>query len=221
MSAIELKNVIYTYDNKKTILNIKEFVIDKDESVFIYGPSGYGKSTLLNLIAGVITTSSGDLKVLGSNLSSFSQGKRDVFRGEKIGYIFQSFNLIPYLTVLENVLLPCKINKARAAIDAQEEALSLLSSLGLSEFVNAQVANLSIGQQQRVACARALIGKPALVIADEPTSSLDQKNTKEFMDLLISLKDKYKFTLIFVSHDERLKSYFNRTISLPEINQHA
>lgn len=227
--AISLKKCLFSYNkNSKLVINIDQLDIESGEKVFLYGPSGHGKSTLLNLTAGVLKANSGSVEVLGQDLTTISQSKRDHLRGEKIGYIFQIFNLIPYLTVKENIVLPCLINKKRSKDktkdkskeDFHQQAEELIDSLGLREHINKQVTDLSIGQQQRVAAARALIGNPEMIIADEPTSALDEKNTREFMELLMSVWEKKKFTLIFVSHDERLKSYFTRSISLPEINHH-
>jgi len=219
--AISLKKCLFSYNqSNKLVINIDQLDIESGEKVFLYGPSGHGKSTLLNLTAGVLKANSGEVSVLGQDLTSLTQSKRDHLRGEKIGYIFQIFNLIPYLTVKENIVLPCMINKKRAHDDYDKQAEELIDSLGLRDHIHKKVTDLSIGQQQRVAAARALIGNPEMVIADEPTSALDEKNTREFMELLMSVWEKKKFTLLFVSHDERLKSYFSRSISLPEINHH-
>ena len=219
--AISLKNCLFSYNkNSKLVINIDQLDIESGEKVFLYGPSGHGKSTLLNLTAGVLKANSGTVEVLGKDLTKIGQSDRDHLRGEKIGYIFQIFNLIPYLTVKENIVLPCLINKKRSNDDFHKQAEELVDSLGLREHIDKKVTDLSIGQQQRVAAARALIGNPEMIIADEPTSALDEKNTKEFMELLMKVWEKKKFTLVFVSHDERLKSYFTRSISLPEINHH-
>ncbi len=219
--AISLKKCLFSYNkNSKLVINIDQLDIESGEKIFLYGPSGHGKSTLLNLTAGVLKANSGEVEVLGQDLTKISQSKRDHLRGEKIGYIFQIFNLIPYLTVKENIVLPCMINKKRSNEDFHLQAEELIDSLGLREHIHKQVTDLSIGQQQRVAAARALIGNPEMIIADEPTSALDEKNTREFMELLMKVWEKKKFTLVFVSHDERLKSYFSRSISLPEINHH-
>lgn len=223
-SAIHLKNLKFSYRSKKNlpaplVLNIDELKILSGEKVFLYGPSGYGKSTLLNIMAGVLEVTDGNVEVLNTNLHKISQSARDHLRGENIGYIFQIFNLIPYLNIKENIILPCLINKKRAQnIDFHTQADELIEILGLTEHALKNVTDLSIGQQQRVAAARALIGNPQIIIADEPTSSLDEKNTEEFMNLLLSEWNKRKFTLIFVSHDTSLKKYFPRTISLPDIN---
>ena len=221
MNAIEIKNLEFSYTSSiKPVIKIDELVVLESEKIFLFGPSGYGKSTLLNLLAGVLDCKKGTLNVLGQNLATLSQGKKDLLRGAEIGYIFQIFNLIPYLNIKENIVLPCMINKKRShGIDFHKQADELIETLGLTEHIHKPVTELSIGQQQRVAAARALIGNPRLVIADEPTSSLDEKNTSEFMNLLISEWETRKFTLVFVSHDERLKKYFEKTISLPSINQ--
>lgn len=220
--AVYLKNLKFAYNKKDSplVLNIDELVIPAGEKIFLYGPSGYGKSTLLNILAGVLETNDGTVEVLGKNLHDMSQSGRDHLRGENVGYIFQIFNLIPYLNIKENIVLPCLINKKRGqGIDFYAQADDLIKTLGLTEHAHKNVTDLSIGQQQRVAAARALIGNPRLIIADEPTSSLDEKNTTEFMNLLLSEWEKRKFTLVFVSHDTGLKQYFPRTLSLPEINR--
>jgi putative ABC transport system ATP-binding protein len=220
MNAIEIKNLEFSYPKSlKPVINIPDLQIREGNRIFLFGPSGYGKSTLLNLLAGVLDCKKGELNVLGNNLTKLSQSKKDSLRGSEIGYIFQIFNLIPYLNLKENIILPCMINKKRAhGIDYEKQADELILTLGLGDHIHKPVTDLSIGQQQRVAAARALIGNPRLVIADEPTSSLDENNTAEFMNLLIKEWEKRKFTLIFVSHDERLKKYFDTTISLPSVN---
>lgn len=223
-NAVYLKNLKFAYNQKTKsaplVLNIDELAIESGEKVFLYGPSGHGKSTLLNILAGVLEVKEGHVEVLGQNLHMLSQTGRDHLRGENVGYIFQIFNLIPYLNIKENIVLPCLINKKRGhGIDFNAQADELINTLGLADHAHKTVTDLSIGQQQRVAAARALIGNPQLIIADEPTSSLDEKNTVEFMNLLLSEWEKRKFTLVFVSHDTSLKKYFPRTLSLPEINR--
>lgn len=221
--SISLRNLKFSYGKKNDnplVLNIDELDIQEGEKVFLYGPSGHGKSTLLNILAGVLEIKTGQVEVLGKNLHDLSQSSRDHLRGENVGYIFQIFNLIPYLNIKDNIILPCLINKKRATnIDFNKQADELIKVLGLEEHAHKNVTDLSIGQQQRVAAARALIGNPKLIIADEPTSSLDEYNTSEFMNLLLSEWEKRKFTLVFVSHDLSLKKYFPKTLSLPEINK--
>lgn len=220
--AVYVKNLKFSYHQTQAplVLNINELEIPSGEKVFLYGPSGHGKSTLLNILAGVLEVKDGTVEVLGQNLHDLSQSRRDHLRGENVGYIFQIFNLIPYLNIKENIVLPCLINKKRGeGMDFHAQADELIKTLGLVDHAHKNVTDLSIGQQQRVAAARALIGKPRMIIADEPTSSLDEKNTSEFMNLLLSEWEKRKFTLVFVSHDTSLKQYFPRTLSLPEINR--
>jgi putative ABC transport system ATP-binding protein len=223
--SILLKDLKFSYPKEQNkiaplVLNIDKLEILSGEKIFLYGPSGFGKSTLLNIMAGVLEVRNGHVEVLGVNLHDISQGSRDHLRGENIGYIFQIFNLIPYLNIRENIVLPCLINKKRAiGVDFYAQADELIKTLGLEGHAHKNVTDLSIGQQQRVAAARALIGNPKLIIADEPTSSLDEKNTSEFMNLLLSEWEKRKFTLVFVSHDQGLKKYFPKTISLPDINK--
>jgi len=220
-NSILVSNLKFSYANSpRPVLAINRLEILEGEKIFLYGPSGHGKSTLLNVLAGVLEVKEGSVEVLGKNLTKLSQSARDHLRGENIGYIFQIFNLIAYLNIKENILLPVMINKKRAAnIDFSKQANDLISTLGLAEHAHKKVTDLSIGQQQRVAAARALIGNPKIIIADEPTSSLDEKNTEDFMNLLLAEWEKRKFTLVFVSHDTRLKKFFEKTISLPDINQ--
>lgn len=218
--TISIKNLKFSYNQAPLVLSIDNLEIAAGEKVFLYGPSGHGKSTLLNILAGVLEAKNGQIEVLGHSLHDMSQSKRDHLRGENVGYIFQIFNLIPYLNIKENIILPCLINKKRGKnIDFHSQADELIKTLGLQEHAHKKVTDLSIGQQQRVAAARALIGDPKLIIADEPTSSLDETNTNEFMNLLLSEWEKRKFTLVFVSHDTSLKKFFPRTLSLPEINK--
>ena len=220
--ALNMQNLVFHYEDGHPILKLEAFKVKMQEKVFVYGPSGCGKSTLLGLIAGVFLPQQGALEVLGFDFCSTSRGKRDEIRGKEIGYIFQTFNLIPYLNCLENILLPCIITpqrKAKITKSLEEEAALLAEHLNLTDVLHKKARQLSVGQQQRVAAARALIGSPQLVIADEPTSSLDGKNTKEFLQLLFREWEEKKFTLVFVSHDERLADDFNRSVSLPEMNR--
>lgn len=190
------------------------------ERVFLHGPSGSGKSTLLNLIAGVLTGYQGSLRVFGKELSTLNARQRDALRGDRIGFIFQQFNLLPYLSVLENVLVPCRVSAARRdAVLAHEPlracAERLVQELGLDDDAyDARASELSVGQQQRVAAARALIGKPELIIADEPTSALDRDNCDSFLELLLSQCAQHDTSVLFVSHDRELAMHFDRSVSL-------
>lgn len=227
-SAIHIENLTYGWVANQPVLDIDRLDIEVGERVIIYGPSGCGKSTLLGLIAGVLTPQSGTLEVLGTDLAALAQRRRDRFRAEHLGVIFQTFNLLPFLSVAANVRLGCEFATQRFhRADAMEGGLEgavadLLSRLGLPDQVLARpVTALSVGQQQRVAVARALIGGPDIVIADEPTSALDAATRDRFLELLISACDSTGATLLFVSHDMALSSRFGRTIDLPALNRVA
>ena len=223
---ITLENVLFKWHAKQPepTINITKLDIDQGEHVFLHGPSGCGKSTLLSLLAGVTVPTQGNIELLGKAINQLSNSKRDRFRADHIGYIFQNFNLLPYLSPIENVTLGCQFSKQRqknalknsATIAA--EASRLLSALGLNDNLQHQaVAKLSIGQQQRVAAARAFIGSPEIIIADEPTSALDTQNRQAFVKLLFEQASAANSTLIFVSHDETLQTLFTRSISLVEL----
>lgn len=219
--SIEIKDLSFSYNGKDQILSIPNFSVNAGEKVFVYGNSGSGKSTLLNIISGVLGTNNGTLNLLGQDIRSLSTSKRDRFRGDHIGFVFQSFNLIPYLTIYENILLPLKTSKKRSSKitkNLQAEISRITTHLKIDQFLDKKVSELSVGQQQRVAVARALIGNPEIIIADEPTSSLDEDVTDSFMKLLLDEHQKNNFTLLFVSHDKRLAKYFDREVSLAEIN---
>ena len=203
------------------LLNIPSLCIEQAQHVFLYGPSGSGKSSLLNLIAGINLPTSGSIEVLGTDLGALSNRQRDAFRAQHLGIIFQQFNLIPYLNLLDNLLLRAEFTPSANAADANNtrlQALELLDRLGLSPQLTQPAQALSVGQQQRVAVARALLGGPKIIIADEPTSALDAENKHSFMDLLLSSAQQFNSTIIFVSHDTALQSYFNRTIDILAFN---
>jgi len=209
-------------------LAIDALRVDAGRTLFLHGPSGGGKSTLLGLLAGVLLPREGKVSLLGTPWASLSGARRDAFRADHVGYIFQQFNLLPYLSVLDNVLLPCRFSGLRrqramaAAGSPQAAAAALLQRVGLNQGLWARAASqLSVGQQQRVAAARALIGQPELVIADEPTSALDSALRDSFMALLLQQCRDAGSTLVFVSHDERLAELFDCSVSLPQINQAA
>jgi putative ABC transport system ATP-binding protein len=202
---------------------IDRFDVDPGEAVFVRGPSGCGKSTLLSLVAGVLTTGSGQVQLLGRDWHALSAAQRDHFRAEHVGYIFQQFNLLPYLSVRDNVLLACRFSarrQARAGTAARATAERLLEQMGLDATLwTRRATELSVGQQQRVAAARALIGHPELVIADEPTSALDETLRDAFMALLLRACRESGSSLLFVSHDARLAAPFDRTVDLPTLNR--
>ncbi len=221
--AIEISEMRFRWrERSEHVLDIAYLQIQRGERVFIQGPSGSGKSTLLSLVAGVVTPQSGVMRVNGCHLSSLSGSDRDRFRADHIGYIYQMFNLIPYLSVVENVTLPCRFSELRRkramrrSAGIREEALRLLDHLGMGGpmVLGKPVTDLSVGQQQRVAAARALIGTPEILIADEPTSSLDADRRNAFIQLLFNECNRLDTTIIFVSHDTELETLFDRTIRL-------
>jgi putative ABC transport system ATP-binding protein len=209
------------------ILQIEYLVIEPGEKVFIKGPSGSGKSTLLNVLAGVLVPQLGEVKILDQRMTSMTSANRDRFRADHIGVIFQMFNLIPYLSIAENVTLPCRFSSRKFQNTTEQgggpaqEANRLLRALNLSnpELLDRRVTDLSVGQQQRVAAARALIGRPDLVIADEPTSSLDADQRESFLELLFDECSKSGATLVFVSHDASLASLFHKVVDIRQINR--
>lgn len=219
--AIKISNVSFRYPEKPhaTVLNIRSWSLAKGERAFVFGASGGGKSTLLSLISGLLRANEGEISIFGQALNDMSGHQRDKFRADNIGYVFQQFNLIPYLNAIENIRLAHYFAKSSSPALLTENIKALLTRLNMpAENWQSPVRNLSIGQQQRIAIARALINKPALVIADEPTSSLDCENRDEFMTLLMSLVKENGITLLFVSHDMSLSHYFDRVESLNEIN---
>jgi len=227
---IRLAEVSFTWAGQlNPLLNIASFSMEHGERLFVRGASGSGKSTLLGLIAGVIVAQSGTVEVLGQSLHAMSAAARDRFRADHFGIIFQQFNLIPYLSVIENVTLPCHFSQTRRqrailrSASTDNEALRLLKHLDMANpaVVHKPVTELSVGQQQRVAAARALIGSPEIVIADEPTSSMDADRRAAFIKLLFDECDEAESTLLFVSHDQGLQEVFGRSIELDKLNREA
>ncbi len=221
MNAISLQNTLFYYEENRPTLYIKEFSVKSGERIFLHGPSGSGKTTLLGLVTGVLVAQQGTVQVLREDLGKISNHRRDMFRADRMGYIFQQFNLIPYLSVVENILLPLWMSKNRLArinSSPEQEAEYLAAQLGLKSYLNKNVLQLSVGQQQRVAVARALIGNPELIVADEPTSALDENLQQEFIDLFLSRTKDKQTTVIFVSHNKHLARHFDRSISLAELN---
>lgn len=221
-SLLFLENVMFRWPGQTEVcLDIHHLQVEAGDQVFIHGESGSGKSTLLNLIAGVLMPQQGRVEALGQDLCGLSAAARDRFRVDHIGLIFQQFNLIPYLSVLDNVLLPCRFSRRRRerTEDARQAAATLLSHLDLAEDLWRRPATqLSVGQQQRVAAARALIGRPEIVIADEPTSALDAARQAAFLELLRRECAAANAALLFVSHDQRLAAGFQRQVHMDEIN---
>jgi len=222
--SIQLCNLEFYYPKtaKKPVLHIDNWSLPGKEKCFIYGPSGSGKSTLLNLISGLLRPTSGRINVLGEQLETMSSRQRDKFRANNIGYIFQQFNLIQYLNAVENIKLANHFSAGKADTKLTKQSYALLDMLGICERDwHRPVSQMSIGQQQRVSIARALINRPRLLIADEPTSALDSNARNNFMTLLTSLCQESKTTLLFVSHDMQLKPHFDSVQALSEINAMA
>lgn len=225
--AVALTGVRFGWQPARPAVVIDDLRIGPGERVFMSGPSGAGKSTLLGLVGGVLVPQAGTVAILGTDLGSLSTSGRDAFRAGHVGFIFQMFNLLPYLSVVDNVALPCRFSaeRWRRAVagggSVPAEAARLLGRLGLDDpgLLHRPVTQLSIGQQQRVAAARALIGRPQLVIADEPTSSLDADARASFIDLLLAECRAAGSTVLFVSHDLSLAAHFDRRIALADVNR--
>jgi putative ABC transport system ATP-binding protein len=205
-------------------LRVEDFAISQYEKLLLVGPSGSGKSTFLSLLCGIVQPQAGRISVLEQDVSEMSGAKRDRFRAEHFGIIFQLFNLLPYGSVLDNVLLPlsfANLRRARAgeAGSPESEARRLMSRLGLDDEIQRRrsASDLSVGQQQRVAAARALIGRPEIIVADEPTSALDRDRQTAFLDLLFEEVEEAGATLIMVSHDQTLAAGFDRMLNLSEV----
>lgn len=225
--AVQLEDCAFTWPGqKKATLRIPFFSMGRGQTVFLSGPSGGGKSTLLSLIAGILQPASGCVRVNGIRVDTLPKFSRDSFRGDAVGLIFQQFNLIPHLSILDNALLPCRFSAMRAqraaALDASPEksAQRLLERLGLGQTLwGKSAASLSVGQQQRVAAARALVGSPPLIMADEPTSALDSERRADFLHLLLRECAEAGSSLLFVSHDLSLAGHFQRSVRLADINR--
>ena len=225
VTAVALRDLRFAYRGGPTVLDIPALEIARGERVFVHGPSGSGKTTLLGVLAGVLRPVHGEVRVLDTDLATLSGARRDRFRAAHVGYVFQMFNLIPYLPVRENITLPVRLSGARAARlagkDANAEAERLATALEIYELLDAPVHRLSVGQQQRVAVARALIGAPELIVCDEPTSALDADRRDRFLELLSASVRASGCTLVFVSHDRSLAARFDTELSLPALNRAA
>ena len=220
--AIEINNLTYAYpDNpRKDVLKVPKWTVNSGESLFLQGPSGSGKSTLLNLLGGILACKRGEIRVLGERIDTMSGRQRDRFRANHIGYVFQQFNLIPYLNSIENIQLAAHFYKGKGKNDLNQRINTMLDNLGIPDEERIRpISKLSVGQRQRIAIARAMINQPELLIADEPTSSLDQDSRDQFIALLNTAVQEQGSTLLFVSHDISLANHFNRQDALASINQ--
>ena len=220
-SIINIDSVRYYWSKKS---NFKIFVpnleIKKGEKVLLLGESGSGKTTLLSLMCGFLNPLSGNISINGNTINQLSSKTRDEYRADNIGIIFQQFNLLPYANVVDNVLLPLYFSKVRSnnVSNKKEKVIELFKQLRLpDDIAQFRASSLSMGQQQRVAVARALIGNPSLIIADEPTSSLDADAQKIFLNLMFEQISENNSTLLMVSHDKSLSNQFDRLIDINEI----
>jgi len=214
--VLSLRGVTKTIDtgtHRVEILKGISFDISRGEFVAVMGASGSGKSTLLGLVAGLDTPTSGSIRIEGEEISRLSEDALAVLRGRKIGFVFQSYQLIPTLTAEENVLLPAELAGEDPA-SAQQRARDLLRAVGLEERLGHYPVQLSGGEQQRVALARAFIRKPPLLLADEPTGNLDSVNGQHVLELLLELNRREGATLVLVTHDRELASHATRIITL-------
>jgi putative ABC transport system ATP-binding protein len=224
-NLLEVENVRFSWTRDAAFaLEVPDLSLAPGEKLLLMGPSGTGKSTLLSLVAGIVAPQSGAIRVLGNDIALLGASRRDRFRAEHMGVIFQMFNLLPYGSAVDNVLLPLNFAPGRSArvgswTAQTEEARRLLVRLGLSDDAigRKRAADLSVGQQQRVAAARALIGRPELIIADEPTSALDPESRDQFLDLVLGEVAGSDTSLLMVSHDPGLAPRFDRVVHLADI----
>jgi len=212
-AVIELKGVWKSYsEGRVNALQDFSLKIYNDDFVSIVGPSGSGKSTCMNLIGLLDVPSKGRIFLDGKDVSKMSENELARLRGQKIGFIFQQFNLIPTLTALENVLLPVMFQDGSEK--ARSRAIDLLQKVGLGERITHRPSQMSGGEQQRVAIARALINNPEIVLADEPTGNLDSRTGKQIMDLLVALHEKEGRTLVIITHDPRVADYAHKIVNI-------
>ena len=220
-TVLQLTDVQFDWTKRAGFsLSVADFAMRKGETVLLLGESGSGKSTLLSLICGTLAPQSGKITVAGTDLTTLTASARDRFRAEQIGVIFQQFNLLPFGTVADNILLPLRFapKRKQKAGNTATTADALVKSLGLpSSLMSAKASTLSVGQQQRVAVARALIGQPPLIVADEPTSALDAATQSAFLDVLFEQVAASGASLLMVSHDARLGERFDRTITMDDL----
>ncbi len=223
MTALRITDLVFRWPRQaRNCLEVPQLELAAGERIFLHGPSGSGKSSLLGLLGGVALPQAGAIELLGTPITQLGSRARDRFRADHIGFLFQQFNLLPWLSAPDNVLLPCTFSsrrRDRAGPSPRAEAERLLRHLDLKpDTWRGPAGELSVGQQQRVAAARALIGRPEILIADEPTSALDAERQQVFIDLLLQESSAVGAALIFVSHDQRLAGHFDRSIALHDIS---
>ena len=217
---VALENVFFHYPDSQFRLNIDGLSFDQGSKTAIIGTSGYGKTTMLNIIAGIITPQKGSVKVEDQIINTLGDAERRNFRIQRIGFIFQDFKLIPYLNVMDNILLPYRINSSITMNnETLQSAVSIAEELGIVDKLKKYPSKLSQGERQRVAICRALLNRPPLILADEPTGNLDPENKKKIMDILFDSVEKFKATLITVTHDHDMLRGFDRTVDFKNFQE--
>ena len=218
----ELKNIEMTYEDNGTKINalkLKNLKVKDGEKVAFIGSSGCGKTTLFNLISGMITPTKGNVIVEDIDITTLRENERDLFRANHIGYIFQDFNLFPDFTVLQNVVLPMSFSKRYSKNEMEKEALNMLKRVGLESKKDQKVKTLSGGEKQRVAIARSIVNKPNVILADEPTGNLDFKNGAKIMELILQIAKEEKATLLVITHNNSQLELFDRSENIEELNE--
>jgi putative ABC transport system ATP-binding protein len=217
---IKLQNIYYTYPNSDFCLNIDSLTIEKGKKTAVIGPSGFGKTTMLNLIAGIIPSEVGDILIDDLKVNQLGDKERRDFRIKNIGFVFQDFKLLNYLNVQDNILLPYRINKTlKMGSESKKAAESVANSLGIDDKLTKYPSHLSHGERQRVAICRALLNKPSILLADEPTGNLDPENKNHIMDILFDYVKAYGSTLITVTHDHELLKGFDTIIDFKKLKK--
>lgn len=218
--SLELRQIWKSYRQPEggdlPVLDIPHFVMQAGEQVALVGSSGGGKTTLLNIIAGITVPDSGQVIIGGVDITKLPEAARDRFRAERLGFIFQTFHLLPAFTALENVLLGMSFARGKAD---RNYARELLCEMGLKDRLGHRPQQLSVGEQQRVAIARALANKPQLLLADEPTASVDPANKQVIMDLITQACREHEISLLAVTHDPEIAERLQRIVPLKEFNQ--
>jgi len=212
---IKIRELYFEYPGSDFTLSIAELDIKRGAKTAVIGPSGYGKTTFLNLLSGISTPTKGDIEIDSRNIGSLSDSERRSFRISRIGFVFQNFELVEYLTILDNILLPYRINPSlKLTGEVRSRAEDLAEKMGLSDKLKRNVTKLSQGEMQRVAICRALLTGPGLLLADEPTGNLDPKNKELTIEALFDYAEQNESTLVTVTHDHSLLGGFDSVVDL-------